>query len=91
MPRERLQFFGYSIRSPGFRYTEWHPFDPDTGVANWTTLVGVELYLHGDRGSQEKDCSWDYEHTNRAEDPSLKGAREALAGELRSIVSSDAP
>jgi hypothetical protein len=58
------------------------------GVANWTALVGVELYPHGDLASQTADCSWDYESVNQANDLKLVRERHMLAIELRKIVSS---
>ena len=85
-PPPHEQFMGYSIREDEFRYTEWHPFDPETGVANWTTTSAVELYVHGTRASQTADCSWDYESANRAGEPALASEQAALAMRLRSIV-----
>ena len=77
---------GYSIREDEFRYTEWHPFDAETGVANLSTTVAVELYVHGARASQTADCSWDYESANRAGAAELASEQAALAMRLRSIV-----
>lgn len=42
--RENIGFFGFSIRSLSYRYTEWHPWDGDKLQADWTTMTGVELY-----------------------------------------------
>ncbi|CAG0917364.1 unnamed protein product [Notodromas monacha] len=44
-PRLRqIQVMGYSVRVPGFRYTEWVRFNPKVFAANWTAVVDVELY-----------------------------------------------
>lgn len=42
--RENIGFFGYSVRSLDWRYTEWHRWNGDTLRADWSTTVGVELY-----------------------------------------------
>lgn len=80
------RFMGYTIRSDGWRYTEYFPFDPDTGVANWTSTVGVELYRHSN-GDEEMRCTWDYESANVAGDPKLAGVRAQMAEALRAGMS----
>lgn len=42
--RENIGFFGYSVRSLDWRYTEWHPWNGDKLQANWSIAVGTELY-----------------------------------------------
>ena len=44
VPREQLQFFGFSIRSQTWRYTEWHPWIGSELRADWQAMTGVELY-----------------------------------------------
>ena len=41
--RENIGFFGFSVRSLEWRYTEWHPWSKEL-KADWSTLTGVELY-----------------------------------------------
>ena len=41
--REEIGFFGFSIRSASYRYTEWHPWSKSL-KADWATMTGVELY-----------------------------------------------
>ena len=74
---------GYSVRTLGWRYTEWWAFDPSMGVVRgWGTdaPIAIELYQHqdelvegGDAGAQVSlgngSCSWTYEHQNVAGDP----------------------
>jgi len=76
------RYMGYTLRMDEWRYTEYHAFDPDRGVANWTTAVGVELYHHR-AGDDEVRCSWDYESANVAGDPTLAGVVAQLAEALR--------
>jgi arylsulfatase A-like enzyme len=40
--REEIGFFGFSIRSASYRYTEWHPWSAAL-KADWETMTGVEL------------------------------------------------
>ena len=81
-PHER--FMGYTVRTSAWRYTEWHPFNSTTGVADWTTQVGTELYPHGDANGQTADCSWDYEDKNLAgTDPAVE---MKLAAMLRYVL-----
>ena len=67
---QRLSFtvMGYSIRTEGWRFTMWVPFDtsrsgyPD--AAEWNSSAAqTELYAHS---VQTKPCDWDYEHDNLA-------------------------
>ena len=83
---------GYTIRSDAWRYTEYFPFDPGSGVANWTTgsTVGVELYRHG-TGDEEMRCTWEYETVNVAGDPKLAGVVAQMAEALRAGMSPRTP
>jgi hypothetical protein len=42
--RENIEFFGFSIRSIGYRYSEWHPWMGNELRADWHNMTGVELY-----------------------------------------------
>ena len=42
--RENIGFFGFSVRSLEWRYTEWHPWNGQELKADWDTMIGVELY-----------------------------------------------
>ena len=42
--RENIGFFGFSVRSLEWRYTEWHPWDGQELKADWDTMTGRELY-----------------------------------------------
>lgn len=84
-PAPHEQFMGYSVRTTSWRYTEWHHFDPDTGVADWSSVVAKELYPH--EGTQQADCSWSYEYENVAGQPEHASVEQQLAAQLRTIVS----
>lgn len=72
----------YTLRTDSWRYTEYFPFDPARGMANWSATVGVELYRHS-VGDEEMQCRWDYESVNIAGDPKLAGVEAQLAEALR--------
>jgi hypothetical protein len=85
-------YMGYSVRSIGWRYTEWRAFNRTTGVAiGWGTIppIATELYQHsaellGDApgpGGNES-CSWAYEHRNVAADPANAQQLRRLAALL---------
>lgn len=83
------RFMGYTIRSEDWRYTEYFPFDPGSGLANWTigSTVGVELYRHSP-GDEEVRCTWEYEIENVAGVPKLVGVVAQMAEALRAGMSS---
>jgi hypothetical protein len=54
---------GYTIRADTYRYTIWVGFDRPTGVPDWSTVYGVELYNHT---ASPVPKSYDMEHTNLA-------------------------
>jgi arylsulfatase A-like enzyme len=58
-------YMGYSVRTPSWRYTEWVKFDNTTGIADWTTLYGQELYAEV-AGEQ---CRFDQDHVNVVSNP----------------------
>lgn len=62
---------GYSIRTSGWRYTLWVPYDFTVSgypsSMKWDSgSVQAELYEHADETSL---CKWDFEHVNLAGDP----------------------
>ena len=73
---------GVSLRTAGWRYTEWTPWN----ATSLTPLldaapIGVELYNHsGDDGSSfDGDAEW----VNLAADPAMAAIRAQLAAQLR--------
>eukprot|EP00927_Polykrikos_kofoidii_P031392 TRINITY_DN26_c0_g1_i1.p1 TRINITY_DN26_c0_g1~~TRINITY_DN26_c0_g1_i1.p1 ORF type:complete len:753 (-),score=61.33 TRINITY_DN26_c0_g1_i1:198-2408(-) len=49
--RSQIPFFGYSIRTPRWRYTEWVRWKGATLEPDWSSHVASELYSHdGDDG-----------------------------------------
>eukprot|EP00937_MAST-01D_sp_MAST-1D-sp2_P007299 g7299.t1 len=93
-PRETIPYFGYSVRSDGWRYTEWRRFrcpDWEGGdcAADWDGApIGVELYDHRGHGAgvgvermMPKFDSFDVR--NVASDPSLAPVVRELSAVLR--------
>ena len=81
---------GYSVRTLGWRYTEWVEFDKTkagyAGGAQWDKPVGVELYAHvrdPRHGGTPLHCDWDYENVNLAHDPVHADTRARLSKQLR--------
>ena len=81
--REQIQFFGFSIRSASFRYTEWHPWSPQL-KADWDTMTGVELYDY--RAVDMTDFD-QFDRVNVADAPEHAAAQAELAAALRSHFS----
>jgi len=78
--RENFGFFGFSIRSAAFRYTEWHPWIGAELKADWSVMTGVELYNY--RGVDMTDFD-QFDRVNVAGAPEWSVAQAALAAELR--------
>jgi iduronate 2-sulfatase len=83
VPREKIGFFGFSIRSAAFRYTEWHPWSPQL-KADWSTMTGVELYDYRDVDMTDFD---QFDRVNVADAPEHAAAQAELAVALRSHYS----
>jgi hypothetical protein len=64
------------------RYTEWVGFNNLTGVADWSTTVGKELYEE----TLGRSCGFDTDSVNVAADPVNAGTVADLHALLRSIV-----
>ena len=79
---QRLSFtvMGYSMRTEGWRFTMWVPFNtsrsgyPD--ATDWnSSAVQSELYKHS---VETKPCDWSYEHENLAGQPAYAHTEAAL-------------
>ena len=77
---EAIDFMGLSIRTPEWRYTQWHPWNGTVLDVVWETMTGVELYTHtGDDGT-----SFDaWENVNVAGRPQYAAIESELATMLR--------
>lgn len=83
VPRHRLQYMGYSVRTPGYRYSEWRRWDGGRLEAKWDDdAAGVELYRHGEAVGSPVDFDAT-ENQNLAGHPSMAGVQQQLAGLLR--------
>lgn len=50
--RTQIPFFGYTLRTRNWRYTEWVHWDGAKLMPDWSRVVGRELYSHtGDDGT----------------------------------------
>ena len=77
--RERIDWMGYTVRVPGWRYTAWVRFGPQL-VANWSVINATELYAHGhDDDGDDFDSS---ETSNVARDE----ANAEVVRELHSML-----
>ena len=72
----------YTVRVAEWRYTEWVRFENTTGVADWLTVVGRELYPE----TLGLTCKFDTDYVNVAADPANAGTVRKLAAMLRTIV-----
>jgi hypothetical protein len=77
--RENIGFFGFSIRSLSYRYTEWHPWDGDKLEADWTTMTGVELYDYRTVDMADFD---QFDRVNVADQAGHESAQKVLAAAL---------
>ena len=57
---------GYSVRSAGWRYTEWFAFNYTTAKTDFSTSLFVELYDHREDDGDDFDA---YDQENVATDP----------------------
>lgn len=80
LARELIGYFGFSVRSASFRYTEWHPWIGKELKADWNTMTGVELYDY--RGVDMTDFD-QFDRVNVADAPEHAAARAELAAALR--------
>ena len=78
--RERIDWMGYTVRVPGWRYTAWVRFGPQL-VANWSVINSTELYAHAEDEADDFDAS---ETRNVARDE----ANAELVRELHSVLRS---
>ena len=73
---------GYSIRTDAYRYTEWLRWNGTILKADWSNVVGVELYDH----TGDEDLSFDsYENVNVANKSSYEEARTQLHDQLKEM------
>lgn len=75
-------FMGYTVRVADWRYTEWVRFENTSGVADWLTIVGRELYPE----ALGRTCKFDSDSVNVAADPANAAVVTRLAAMLRAIV-----
>ena len=75
-------YMGYTVRVAAWRYTEWVGFDNNTGVADWATVVGTELYEE----TLGRGCKFDTDSVNVVADPAHASTVAELHAMLRTIV-----
>ena len=85
---DKITVMGYSLRVPGWRYTEWASYDGTAnggkGKVNWSApLHGVELYDHGSGSLNDFDA---HENENLAGTSEHQALQATLSQQLRAIV-----
>ena len=78
--REQIGYFGFSVRSASFRYTEWHPWIGKELKADWNMMTGVELYDYTGVDMTDFD---QFDRVNVADAPEHAAVRAELAAALR--------
>ena len=78
--RENIGFFGFSVRSKDWRYTEWHPWRGDVLRADWEAMTGVELYDYRNVDMTDFD---QFDRVNVAGRPEHEEVEVELAAALR--------
>lgn len=69
--RKQIDFIGYSVRTPEWRYTEWLHFNGTKLHGDFSRMVANELYDH--RGDDGGKHDWDaFENENVVSDPDHK-------------------
>lgn len=82
MKRENIYVMGYLIRTDLYRYTEWLRWNGTLLKADWSRVVGTELYDH----SGDDDTSFDnFENTNLADKPDYQTIRSQLHQQLKNM------
>jgi|TARA_B110000902_G_C14167149_1_gene535406 hypothetical protein len=77
------EFMGYTVRVGTWRYTEWVGFDDTTGIADWSNIVGKELYPET---LGVTTCAFDTDFANVVADPQHSAVVAQLSKLLRTIV-----
>lgn len=94
-PRDRIPYFGYSVRVSEWRYTEWYRFRcpswPEDCSAVWHEApVATELYDY--RGGPQQMTDYDgFDVENLADDPGLRNVTQTLHGMLRTQFNGTGP
>lgn len=78
-----IDFMGLSIRVPGWRYTEWHPWNGTLLKPVWSSQVGRELYSHNNDTGFGTSSFDNFENHNLAEDAAHSAEVESLSKQLR--------
>jgi iduronate 2-sulfatase len=82
--RTAFPFMGLSLRTDGWRYTEWRVWNGSALAPDWTApLVGVELYNH--TGDTEATFDGPWEQVNVAGAPGTAEVQAALAAQLAAV------
>ena len=77
-------FMGFSVRSAGWRYTEWYRYDKAGGAPSWKELFATELYDHREDKGDDFDG---FENVNVANRTTRTGSAEATAvAELKPVL-----
>jgi arylsulfatase A-like enzyme len=79
VPRETIDFIGYSMRTAEYRYTEWLHFDGKILHGDFTRRVARELYSHTADPGNDPDVSENENIAEKADtDPALLDKLHAM-------------
>jgi iduronate 2-sulfatase len=89
--RTKFALMGYSMRTDGWRYTEWVEWDGSKLQANWNKLVGVELYDHSKIATNNTKERFEQTENSNLAASADKATLQRLSKQLRDFFSADGP
>lgn len=81
MPSDKIDFMGFAVRTPDWRFIEWYVWNGQTLQGEFDKIVGTELYPQTGNYGSEADFD-DFGNVNVATDP----AHASVVSELRNVV-----
>ena len=84
--RAHIDFMGYKMRTPNMSITAWLTWDGAALRADWSQLVGLELYDHSGDDGMAPAAFDDYENENLAGRSEWAAVQAALLARLRREV-----
>lgn len=85
--RSNFTWMGYSVRTEGWRYTEWVQWDGSHQKPLWERMAGVELYPHKEYAGESDFDAW--ENLNEADSPKYDDVKAQLSAVLHAQFDSD--
>ena len=85
--RDTFAWMGYSVRTDGWRYTEWVEWDGAKQRPYWDRVAGVELYPHQEYAGESDFDAW--ENVNEASHAGHDDVKVKLSAVLHAHFDSD--